>query len=151
LISKIWDDKMKKEDIVEIGDSIGVYYTGTLEDGSVFDSNVGERQLNFTVGKGDMIKGFEEGVVGMKLNQTKRITIPAKEAYGDVKQDLIVRVPRSQFGSGEIKTGMAVTSNAGHSGVIKALDADSVTIDFNPPLAGKTLIFEIKIAAIRKK
>ena len=142
---------MKKEDIVEIGDSIGVYYTGTLEDGSVFDSNVGERQLDFTVGKGDMIVGFEHGVIGMKLNQTKRITIPAKEAYGEVKQNLIVQVPRTQFGSKHIDVGMTVTSNSGHVGVIKALDADSVTIDFNSPFAGKTLIFEIRIAEIRKK
>lgn len=142
---------MKKDDIVEIGDNVGVYYTGTLEDGSVFDSNVGERQLDFTVGKGDMIDGFEHGVIDMKLNQTKRITIPAKEAYGEVKQNLIVQVPRSQFGSRHIEAGMSVTSNSGQVGMIKALDANSVTIDFNSPLAGKTLIFEIKIAAIRKK
>ncbi len=136
--------------IVAVGDNISVYYTGTLTNGTVFDSNVGKSPLTFTVGSGQLIKGFDQGVIGMRLNETKTITIPANEAYGEVNQSLIVTVPRSQFGNETVTVGMGVSTGTGMQGVVTALGTDNVTVDFNPALAGKTLIFKIQVVEIKK-
>lgn len=139
--------------VVAVGDNISVQYTGTLTNGTVFDSNVGKSPLTFTVGSGQLIKGFDQGVVGMKVNQSKTITIPANEAYGPENPQLISTVPRSQFGNQVIQVGMGVgtTINGQQvSGVITAVTATNVTVNFNPPLAGQTLIFTIKILSINK-
>ncbi|MDE1811170.1 MAG: peptidylprolyl isomerase [Candidatus Micrarchaeota archaeon] len=135
---------------VAAGDNVSVYYTGTLTNGTVFDSNVGKEPLNFTVGAGEMIKGFDEGVVGMKLNQNKTITIPPAEAYGEVNQSLIVQIPRSQFGNVVVAVGTKVQSSQGQVGTIKAATNTTVTVDFNPELAGQTLIFDVKVVAIKR-
>ncbi len=135
---------------VAAGDNISVYYTGTFTNGTVFDSNVGGQPLNFTVGRGQLIKGFDQGVVGMKLNQNKTLTLPPAEAYGEVNQSLIVAVPRSDFGNVSVQVGGTVTTNAGRRGIITALNATTATVDFNPPLAGQTLIFQIKVVSIKK-
>ncbi|MDE1833443.1 MAG: peptidylprolyl isomerase, partial [Candidatus Micrarchaeota archaeon] len=118
--------------------------------GTVFDSNVGKSPLNFTVGAGEMIKGFEQGVVGMKLNESKTLTLPPDEAYGNVNASLVVQVPKSQFGNSTITVGMRVQSSSGAVGVIKAVNASDVTVDFNPELAGQTLIFNVKVVAIKR-
>ncbi|MDE1869085.1 MAG: peptidylprolyl isomerase [Candidatus Micrarchaeota archaeon] len=136
---------------VAVGDTISVYYTGTLTNGTVFDSNVGKQPLNFTVGSGQLILGFENGVIGMKLNETKTITIPADEAYGPVNQSLIVQVSRAEFGNATPTVGMRVSSSNGQQATVKAVGTNTVTLDFNPPLAGQTLIFEIKVVGIQKK
>lgn len=135
---------------VAVGDNISVYYTGTFTNGTVFDSNVGGRPLNFTVGAGQLIKGFDNGVVGMRLNQSKTLTLPPGEAYGEVNQSLIVAVPRSDFGNTSVQVGGAVTTNAGRRGIITALSATTATVDFNPPLAGQTLIFQVRVVSIKK-
>lgn len=136
--------------VVAVGDNVSVYYTGTLTNGTVFDSNVGKQPLQFTVGSGQLIKGFDQGVIGMKLNETKTITIPANEAYGEVNASQIVTVPRSQLGNGTVTVGMGVSTSGGQQGIVKAVNATSVTVDFNSPLAGQTLIFQIKVVSIKK-
>ncbi len=136
--------------IVAVGDNISVYYTGTLSNGTVFGTNVGGQPLNFTVGAGQMIAGFDNGVIGMKLDQNKTITLPPSEAYGYVNQSLIVQVNRSEFGNESIQVGGIVTTSDGSEGVITAMNASTVTVDFNPPLAGKTLTFQIKVVSIKK-
>jgi len=138
------------ENVVEKGDTIEVFYTGTLDDGKVFDSNVGGNPLKFTVGSGELIKGFDEGVIGMKLNETKKISIKAEDAYGDKREELIVDVPSDNFGDADIKEGMGVRTEDGHEGTILSIGEKSVKVDFNPQLAGKDLNFEIKIASIKK-
>ncbi len=142
------DDSTNK---VAKGDVVNVYYTGTLSDGSVFDSNVGKESLEFTVGSGQLIEGFDKGVIGMKLNETKKITIPAKEAYGEPRKELVIKIPKSDFGENEVKEGMGVKTESGEEGIIKEVKGDEITVDFNPPLAGKDLTFEIKVASIDKK
>lgn len=140
--------------VVETGDTISVYYTGKLTNGTVFDTNVGKEPLNFTVGSGELIKGFDQGVVGMKLNENKTITIPANEAYGPVNPALIMQVPRSAFGNQSVQKGMVVTQNSNGQeaqGTVTAVNSTNVTVDFNPPLAGQTLIFTIKVVSISKK
>jgi FKBP-type peptidyl-prolyl cis-trans isomerase 2 len=136
--------------VVATGDNVSVYYTGTLVNGTVFDTNVGKEALNFTVGSGQLIQGFDQGVIGMKLNQTKTITLTANEAYGAVNPALIVTVPRSQFGNESVSVGMAVSTSSGQQGLITALNATNATVDFNPPLAGQTLIFKITVVSIKK-
>ena len=135
---------------VAAGDNVSVYYTGTLTNGTVFDSNVGKAPLSFKVGSGEMIKGFDQGVVGMRLNENKTITLPPDEAYGNVNPSLVVQVPKSQFGNSTVAVGMRVQASSGAVGVIKAVNSDNVTVDFNPELAGQTLIFSIKVVAIKR-
>lgn len=139
--------------VVGNGDTIEVYYTGTLTNGTVFDSNVGRQPLQFTVGSNQIIPGFDQGVLGMRLNETRNITIPASEAYGQVNPALIIMVPVSAFQNQTVQPGMIVTQNTSSgeaSGIITAVNATTATIDFNPPLAGQTLIFEIKVVGIEK-
>ena len=138
------------EQIVEKGDSIEVFYTGTLGDGTVFDSNVGKEPLAFTVGSGELIKGFDEGVVGMKLNETKKIAIKAADAYGEKQDELIVDVPAENFGEVEVRDGMGVRTEDGHEGTVISIGEKTIKVDFNPQLAGKDLNFEIKVAKIKK-
>ncbi|OJI08003.1 MAG: hypothetical protein BK997_01750 [Candidatus Micrarchaeum sp. ARMAN-1] len=138
------------EQVVEKDDAIEAFYTGTLDDGTVFDSNVGGAPLKFTVGSGELIKGFDEGVVGMKLNETKKVAIKAEDAYGNKRDELIVEVPKDNFGDAEIKEGMGVRTEDGHEGTVISVGEKSVKVDFNPQLAGKDLNFEIKVASIKK-
>jgi FKBP-type peptidyl-prolyl cis-trans isomerase 2 len=135
---------------VAVGDNVSVFYTGTFTNGTVFDTNLGKQPLNFTVGTGQMIKGFDQAVIGMKVNQTKTVTLTPDEAYGPVNQSRIVTVPRSQFGNSVIAVGMQVQTQNGAVGTISAFDANTVTVDFNPALAGQTLIFTIKVVSIQK-
>ncbi len=136
------DDEVKK------GDKIQVIYTGYLEDGSVFDSNEGKDALSFEVGAGQVIKGFDDAVVGMKVGENKSITIKPEEAYGERHEEMVIKIPKNQFQGEEVKEGMMVSSNTGMQATVVAVNENDVTLDFNFPLAGKTLKFDIKIAAI---
>ena len=142
--------------IVANGDTVDVFYTGTFTNGTVFDSNVGGQPLQFTVGSGQVIPGFDQAVLGMKLKESKTVTIPANDAYGPVNPSLIVEVPLSKFGnqSSQIKIGSVVTqqSTSGQpiQGIVTNINGGNATIDFNPPLAGKTLIFNITVENITK-
>ena len=136
--------------MVANGYNVSVYYTGSFTNGTVFSSNFGGTPLNFTVGSGQIISGFNNALIGMRLNQTKNITLTANEAYGQVNQSLIVVVPKSQFGNQTVEVGNVVTTSSGRQGIITAVGLGNVTVDFNPSLAGKTLMFEIKVVGIRK-
>jgi FKBP-type peptidyl-prolyl cis-trans isomerase 2 len=136
--------------VVAKGDSVSVYYTGTFTNGTVFDSNVGKSPLNFTVGASQMIKGFDEGVVGMRLDENKSITLQPSEAYGPVNQSLIISVPRSEFSNMTIRVGLQVQTSRGEVGTVTAFNSTNVTVDFNSPMAGKTLIFQIRVVAIKQ-
>lgn len=139
---------------VAVGDTINVSYTGTFTNGTVFDSNVGKQPLQFTVGSGELIEGFDQGVVGMHLNEQKTITIPANEAYGEINPALMVQVPSSSFGNKTVQVGMTVVSTTAsgqqEQGTVIAVNETTVTVDFNSPLAGQTLIFTIKVLSIQK-
>jgi peptidylprolyl isomerase len=139
--------------VVAVGDTINVSYTGTFTNGTVFDSNVGKPPLQFTVGSGQLIKGFDQGVIGMKLNEEKTIIVPANEAYGEINPSLIIQVPASSFGNHTVQAGMGVSRTVNgtqEQGVITSVNKTTVTVDFNPALAGQTLIFKVKILAINK-
>ena len=135
---------------VTAGDNVSVYYTGTFANGTVFSTNVGKSPINFTVGAGQMIKGFDQAVIGMKVGQTKNVTVPPAEAYGAVNQSLFVSIGRSHFSNLTLSIGMQVENTNKQIGTITAFNATNVTVDFNPPLAGKSLNFEIQVVSINK-
>ncbi len=138
---------------VKTGDTVSVYYTGSFTNGTVFNSNVGGQLFNFTVGAGEVIPGFDQAVLGMHAGQNKTVTIPPQDAYGNVNQSLIVSLPIKDFGNQTVKVGSVFTNSAGSGsgvqGTVVAVNSTNATLDFNPPLAGKTLVFSIKIVKIK--
>jgi len=137
------------------GDIVDVHYTGTLADGSEFDSSEGKDPLQFTIGAGQMIPGFESAVYGMKVGETKTVTIPAAEAYGPHDEDLMIEVNRDELPE-EIEPAVGlqigVTFEGGQQGqaTIVEVTETTVTLDANHFLAGKDLIFEIKLVKVRR-
>ncbi|MBG15276.1 MAG: peptidylprolyl isomerase [Crocinitomicaceae bacterium] len=139
---------------VEQNKNVSVHYTGKLKDGSVFDSSVDREPLNFTVGEGKLIPGFEQGIVGMGVNEKKLIEIPFIEAYGEVKEELIQEVSKSNLPSDLTpEVGMQLQSN-GQDGstilvTIVKVEEDKIVVDANHPLAGKDLLFDIEVVEIK--
>lgn len=136
-----------------IGDTVRVHYTGSLEDGTVFDSSVGSEPMEFTIGQNMMIPGFENAVIGMDEGDSGTVSIPPDEAYGDHNKDLVAVVERSEIPSSiNPKTGMMLQATSDEGTVtpvtITEVTEDTVTLDANHPLAGKRLIFEIRLLEI---
>ena len=135
------------------GDTVKVHYTGTLEDGTVFDSSKERDPLQFTLGKGQLIKGFEEAVIGMSVGETKSVRIPSDEAYGSHREDLLLKFNKSDFPPDiEPKGGLVINlvSPDGRNllATITEISGDSITLDANHPLAGKDLTFNIDLVEI---
>ena len=136
------------------GDTVRVHYTGTLEDGSTFDTSVGGEPLEFTLGEGGIIPGFEEAVKGMQVGQSKTVTIPAEEAYGPHRDDLVMVIPREQLPEGmnpDIGQQLQMQQTDGRTIVVIVIDVSetTITIDANHPLSGKDLTFEIELVEIK--
>ncbi len=135
------------------GDQVKVHYHGRLDDGSTFDSSEGRPPLQFQVGAGQVIKGFDDGVLGMKEGDKKTIHIPVHEAYGDKSPDMIIEFPRDQFPpdmSPEVGMQLNLRGQDGRSFpvVISDVKEEVVVLDGNHPLAGKDLIFDIEMVEI---
>jgi len=139
---------------VKKGDKIKVDYTGTLEDGTVFDSSEKHgKPLEFEVGSGQIIKGFDEAVVGMEKGDEKEIKIEPAEAYGEPNPEMVKKVPKDKFPTDkEPKQGMMLVMGLPNGAKIPAKIVEvgdkEITLDLNHPLAGKTLNFKIKIVEI---
>lgn len=136
------------------GDTVRVHYTGTLEDGTTFDTSVGGEPLEFTLGASQMIPGFEKAVYGLKVEESKTVTIPAEEAYGPHRDDLIIVVEREQLPADlDPKVGQQLTMQQtdGRTAVVIVIDVSetTITVDTNHPLAGKDLIFKIELVEIK--
>lgn len=135
------------------GDAVQVHYTGKLEDGSVFDTSANREPLGFTVGDGNMIKGFDSAVDGMAIGDKKTITIPAAEAYGERRDDMMIDVPIEQVPA-DIKPeiGMQLTLQGGNGQpmpvIVTNVDEKKITLDANHQLAGKDLIFDIELVKV---
>lgn len=135
------------------GDAVQVHYTGKLEDGSVFDSSANREPLGFTLGDGNMIKGFDTAVDGMKLGDKVTVTIPASEAYGERREDMMIDVPIAQVPA-DIKPeiGLSLTLQGGNGQpmpvTVVGVDAEKITLDANHQLAGKDLIFDIELVKV---
>jgi peptidylprolyl isomerase len=135
------------------GDKVKVHYHGTLRTGETFDSSEGREPLEFTVGSGQVIKGFDEGVKGMSVGEKKTVEIPVGDAYGEKSQDLIIEFPKEQFPADmtpEIGQQLMMSNGSGQSFpvIIKEVKEDSVLLDANHPLAGQELVFDIELVEI---
>lgn len=139
---------------IDTNDTVTLHYKGTLADGELFDSSEGRDPLSFKVGEGQVIPGFDAAVRGMKAEESKTFTIPADEAYGQVREDMVQKIPRESIPA-ELKphAGQRLVSN-GEDGrqipvtVVEVTD-ETVTLDANHPLAGKDLTFEIDIVSVQ--
>jgi peptidylprolyl isomerase len=135
------------------GDNVKVHYTGTLNDGSQFDSSQGREPLEFTLGTGQVIPGFDEAVAGMVIGDNKTVTIPADEAYGAHNQEMVQQVPRSAIPDDiQLELGL-VLSAQGPDGqtlsfTVVEFNEEQVTVDGNHPLAGQDLTFALELVAI---
>lgn len=155
------NSKADPEKTIESGDTISVDYVGELEDGTVFDTSVQEvavesgiyneqreyEPLTFTVGAGQMIKGFDEGVVGMKIGEEKTLTIPPEEAYGEYREELARKLPVEAVNFAP-EVGMQLATDTGLRGTVTEVDEEGFVIDFNHMLAGKTLTFKVTLVSV---
>ncbi len=135
---------------VKNGDTVKVHYTGKFENGDIFDSSVEREPLKVTIGEGMVIPGFENAILGMEINEKKTVTISPEEGYGEQSAENMIEMPKSSLPEGmEVEIGMPLhlTNNEGHTipvMVAEILD-ESIKLDANHPLAGKTLVFEIEL------
>ena len=135
------------------GDKVKVHYTGQLENGDVFDSSRQRDPLEFVIGSGNVIPGFENGIIDMEVGDSKRITISPEEGYGERREELVVKVMRNEFPEHiSPAVGQQLQIRQGEGDVLNvniiALDEESVTLDANHPLAGHTLLFDVELMEI---
>src|SRR6185436_15254848 len=133
---------------VKNGDKVKVHYHGRLTSGETFDSSEGREPLEFEVGSGMVIKGFDDGVTGMKVGEKKTINIPADNAYGQKNPEMLIEYPKAQFPPDmekEVVVGMplVMSDTSGQQFQVKVIDIkdDAIVLDANHPLAGEELIF----------
>ena len=135
------------------GDTVSVHYTGTLADGTEFDSSRDRDPLRFTIGTGQVVPGFEDAVYGMKVGETKTVTIPAAQAYGEREEDLIIEMDRDQL-AGDVDpqvgqtVGITYTDGQQGTAIVTEVTETTVTLDANRALAGEDLTFEIKLVKV---
>ena|SRR3989344_218930 len=139
--------------VVKKGDTVKVEYTGTLKNGTQFDTSKGRDPLEFTAGAGQVIPGFDNAVIGMKLNEEKTFTIPSGEAYGGPRPELVQQVPKKALTDKfDAKIGDELTLQAPNGqrirAIVKEIGAENVTLDMNHPLAGQDLTFTVKVVGI---
>jgi len=137
----------------QLRDKVKVHYTGTLTDGEVFDSSMDGKPIEFILGEGQLIPGFENAVKGMALNEEKSVTIPVDEAYGEMDESLIYEVQKSMLPQEEEPfLGMQLITQAPDGIqvplIVTEIKEDTAVVDANHPLAGKELNFEIKLIEI---
>ena len=135
------------------GDKVKVHYHGRLTNGETFDSSEGRAPLEFEVGGGMVIKGFDDGVTGMSVGDKKTVNIPSAEAYGPRNPEMIIDFPKDKFpGEMELEVGMPLMMNNGAGQqfqvVVVEIKDDVVMLDANHPLAGQDLIFDIELVEI---
>ncbi len=135
------------------GDTVQVHYRGTLDDGSEFDSSAGRDPIEFTIGGGMVIAGFDQAVTGMAVGDRKTITIPSDEAYGPKRAELMQQVERGAFPPDlDLEPGRQLQASGpeGENVVLTVVEFndDFVTVDLNHPLAGENLTFELEMVAI---
>jgi FKBP-type peptidyl-prolyl cis-trans isomerase 2 len=138
---------------VKSGDKVKVHYHGKLTTGETFDSSAGREPLEFEVGSGMVIKGFDDGVTGMAVGEKKTINIPFNEAYGPVNPEMVIDMPKERFPEDmQIEIGMPLVMSDGQGQqfqvTIVEIAEESVKLDANHPLAGKDLVFDLELVEI---
>lgn len=139
---------------VKENNTVKVNYTGKLSDGQVFDSTTGKEPVEFTLGQGQLIPGFEKGLIDMKLNEKKTITIPKNEAYGEIKEGLRQEVKRTELPqeiTPEVGMGLVSKTPEGQEMNLHVVEVneESIIVDGNHPLAGQDLIFDLEVIEIK--
>jgi peptidylprolyl isomerase len=133
------------------GDTVKVHFTGRLKNGELFSKPKEDEPFEFTLGSGELIPGFDKGIVGMEVGQTKTITVPPEEAFGPRHEELVFHLERSDFSVTPV-TGQQLQIKRRSGDLLKVtvagMDEDTVTLDANHPLAGNTLFFEVKLVEI---
>ncbi len=137
-----------------VGDTVKVHYTGMLEDGSVFDSSVDRDPLEFTIGAGQVIPGFEAAVTGMEVGETKETRLEPEDAYGPHREEMVVTVERSRLPDGlvpHVGQRLSVEQSNGARLIVRVADVseDSVTVDANHQLAGQPLRFDLRLVDLQ--
>lgn len=135
------------------GDTVKIHYTGTLEDGTEFDSSAGREPLEFAIGSGQVIPGFDNAVDGMTVGDNQTVTIPAGEAYGERHDQLVQEVPKTALPEDmKPEVGMQLQSQSPDGQImnllVTAVEVESITVDGNHPLAGQALTFAIELVEI---
>jgi FKBP-type peptidyl-prolyl cis-trans isomerase 2 len=146
-------NKNRKIYMIEKGNTVNVHYVGKFTDGNVFDTSEGREPLQFELGAGQLIPGFEAAVLGKEIGDKVTANISAEDAYGAYKEDLIVKVPLDKMpGSVEVGQTLEADGDDGQSlqVTVVEINEDHVLIDGNHPLAGKSLIFDIEVISIQK-
>ena len=138
---------------VKSGDKVKVNYTGKLRNGETFDSSEGREPLEFTVGGGQVIKGFDQGVMGMQVGDKRTVEIEVVDAYGEKNQDMVIEFPKTQFPADmKPEPGMQLMMNNGEGQsfpvLVKEVHEETVLLDANHPLAGEDLVFDIELVEI---
>lgn len=136
------------------GDTVRVHYTGTLSDGNVFDSSLEREPMEFTIGEGKVIPGFESAVNGMKVGETKTVTIPPDQAYGQRDENRLIEIDKAQLPpdlNPEIGQQLQMRQADGQTMIVSVNDVSDkgITVDANHPLAGKDLTFKIELVEIK--
>ena len=143
---------MARKKVVKEGRNVSVHYTGTLDDGTVFDTSRDREPISFEVGSGTVISGFDQAVVGLKVGESKTVRIEVDDAYGERNENAVLVVPHDAFPEGmEVEPGMQV-QGSGPQGefpaIVTAIAANGITIDMNHPLAGQDLTFDIEVVEV---
>lgn len=139
---------------VKQNDTVKVHYTGKLADGQVFDSSLEREPIEFTLGQGQLIPGFENGVIDMGVNEKKTVTIPCSEAYGEVNDALFQEVKKDQLPpeiKPEVGMGLVSKNPDGTERQLRVAEVkdDAIVVDANHPLAGQDLIFDLEVIEIK--
>ncbi|GAB7256328.1 FKBP-type peptidyl-prolyl cis-trans isomerase [Polaribacter sp. OB-PA-B3] len=140
---------------VKENNTVKVHYTGKLTDGQIFDTSEGKEPIEFTLGEGRLIPGFEKGLLNMKLNEKKTLNIAKEDAYGEVNAQLIQEVAKKDLPQDmEPQVGMGLVSKAPDGSemnlMVVEVKEDAIIIDGNHPLAGRDLVFDIEVVAIKE-
>ncbi|MBN1923863.1 MAG: peptidylprolyl isomerase [Nanoarchaeota archaeon] len=137
--------------MIKAGDNVTLDYVGRLSNGSIFDTSEGGTPLSFTAGNGEVIKGFDDAVIGMSVGEEKIFTIPAADAYGEYNPEFVISYNTSDILEAvqqEIYEGFYVQTMEGYIGQVTSTNENETLVDFNHPLAGKDLTFTIRIIGI---
>lgn len=138
---------------VKSGDKVKVHYHGKLTSGETFDTSEGRDPLEFTVGSGQVIKGFDDALVNMSVGEKKTVQIPVNEAYGERREDMMVQYPRQEFPQDmtpEVGMQLHMSDSMGNNFpvIITEVQDELVILDANHPLAGQDLIFDLELVSI---
>ncbi len=138
--------------MIQEGNVVSVHYTGTLTNGDMFDSSRDREPLTFKMGSGQIIAGFEKAIIGKNVGDSVTVNILPEDGYGQLREDLIVKVERSQM-PGEVEVGMQLQAQSDNGQAlnvtVKEVFEDYVMIDGNHPLAGQELVFDIEVVEIK--